>query len=158
MNDAVKGQHKREQETKQDARTLCRRTYRSDGLPNGSVVDQEEDSEYGVGIAALSVGHPMVQYQYKGRVDPRMVQGDFHKNLRCDERWPRIDSSRTFPDLIHLVNVGEHDVELIRERYAQNQRYEHRLIESRVSVSDSHTTIATHKELVMGALERIVAF
>ena len=159
LNDAVRCQREREQEAKQDARNLCRQTQRSDGLLDGNVVGREEDPEHEVGIATSVCQKPNgPEPAEKEERRSKDVLGDFHEDLRHDARWPRIDSARMFPDLIHLTNVEKHDLVLIRERYAQNQRHEHRLIESRASVSDSRTTVATHKEFVLCALERVVAF
>ena len=159
LNDAVKGQHEREQETKQDARNLCRRTHCSDGLPDSSVVGREEDPEHEVGIAApvcRKPDGPVPTEKEERRSED--VPGNFYKDLRRDERWPRIDSARTFPDLIHFADIEKHDLELIRKRYTQNQGHEHRLIESRASVAGTRATITTHKEFVLRALERVVAF
>ena len=75
LNDAVKGQHKREQEAKQDPRNLDRRTHRSSGLPDGSVVGREEDPERKVSIAAPVCRKPDGPVPAEKGVYPRMLQG-----------------------------------------------------------------------------------
>jgi len=140
LNNTVKGQDKGEEETKQNARDLRRWTHRCNGLPDGGVVNREQDSEKEVCVSSpvRRETHRPVPAQEKQRRSEH-VPGDLHEDLGGDECCPRIDPARTFSDLVNLAQVQEDDLQLIRERHAQNQRHEY------------------CKEFVLRALERVVA-
>lgn len=121
LHDAVERQHEREKEAEQDARNLCCGTGRCDGLPDGGVIDRKEDPDEEISVSApvrWEPDRPVPAEEEKRRSHD--IPGELHKDLRRDKRWPRVDSARTFSDLVYVSKIEKDDLELIRYWYAQN--------------------------------------